>query len=130
MRAVFRWAVPMVLLLVACSRDLGVADLYGTWQLVEVTDDPDATHVVGEILQLTPGHEAIYQGEGVRARRIPFQTHWGILDFPEPGKPDEGLLLLLEDEREMFEVRMPTRNQLILVPNGITSPVLSYRRAR
>ena len=129
MRAVFRW-VPMVLLLAACRADLEVTDLYGTWRLVEVTEDQDATHVVGEILQLTPDHEAIYQGDGVRARRVPFQAHWGTLDFPEPGKPDQGLLLLLEDEREMFEVRMPTRNELSLVPNGITSPMLTYRRAR
>ena len=120
----------MVLLLTACRSGLEVTDLYGTWQLVEVMEDQAATHAVGEILQLTPDHEAIYRGEGIRARRIPFQTHWGTLEFPAPGKPDQGLLLLLEDEREMFEVRMPTRNQLILAPNGITSPMLTYRRAR
>jgi hypothetical protein len=130
MRAVLRWAVPMMLLVAACSSDLGTPDIYGTWQLVKSSDDSLTTHVVGELLQLTPGNEAIYQGDRIRARRVPFQAHRGTLDYPEPGKPAEGLLLLIEDESEMFEVRMPTRNTLILAPNGITSPMLTYRRAR
>jgi hypothetical protein len=86
--------------------------------------------VVGELLQLTPGNEAIYQGDSVHARRVKFDAFRGRLEFPEEGRPPEGLLLKIEGETETFEVRMPTRASLILVPNGIAGPTLTYRRAR
>ena len=130
MRALHRLVLPMMLLAAACSAGTEASGIYGAWRLVEVRGDPAPNHVVGEILQLTPDARAIYQGEGVKARQVPFETFRGLINYPEPGKPAEGVLLTLQDETVTFEVRMPTRSTLILVPNDIYGPTLTYRRAR
>jgi hypothetical protein len=125
-----RCLLPVVLLLLtACAPGtLQTADLYGAWDLVALEAEPAGPHVVGEELQLSPDG-ARFEAAG-EARQVPFETYRGRIEFPGPGQPDEGLLVQFGGEDVVYEAQMPNRSTLVLVPNGIYGPILSYRRAR
>jgi len=132
MTRLIRSAFPALLVLAAAcgGHELRQSDLYGTWRLAGTMGEPTVPHPEGEILQLTPGAQARYEGEGVTARGVGIETFHGQIQYPVQGGPDEGLLFRVEDDEAIYWVGMPDRSTLVLTPNDIYGAVLTYRRAR
>ena len=125
---VLRLLAPVVLgsAAVGCRSDLSARSVYGAWQLESAGSDSAGAHVVGEVLQLSPGGTATISAPGRPPRWVRFQGFRGQDGFGS----GERFMISLEGDSDAFNVEMPTRNQMTLFGIGDDGMVLTYRRAR
>jgi hypothetical protein len=125
---VLRLLAPVVLSSAAlgCRSDLSARHVYGAWQLESAGSDSAGAHVVGEVLQLSPGGTATISAPGRPPRWVRFQGFRGQDGFGT----EEHFMISLEGDGDAFNVEMPTRNQLTLLGIGDDGMVLTYWRAR